>query len=179
MELKEETIDSAIAFDGQLIRLRVDTVRLPNGRQSTREVVVHRGAVAAVPMLDGDRIVMVRQFRQAAGEILLELPAGTLEPDEDPVHCATRELEEETGYTAGRLTPMFSSYLAPGYSSEMLHMFLAEDLKKVEVRPEDDEFIEIVEVHMGDAVNLIRSGFIKDAKSVAGIMMAQKVLGAG
>ncbi|MEN6355914.1 MAG: NUDIX hydrolase [Armatimonadota bacterium] len=175
MELKEETIDSRIAFEGRLIKLRVDTVRLPSGRQSTREVVVHRGAVAAVPMLDSDRIVMVRQFRQAAGEILLELPAGTLEANEEPVHCVSRELEEEIGYKAGKLTPLFCSYLAPGYSSEMLHMFLAENLEKIQARPEDDEFIDIVEVSIDDAVELIRSGGIKDAKTICGIMMAQKI----
>lgn len=176
MELKEETIDSRIAFDGRLIKLRVDTVRLPSGRQTTREVVVHRGAVAAVPVLDGDRIVMVRQYRQAAGEVLLELPAGTIEPDEEPVHCVSRELEEEIGYKAGKLTPLFDSYLAPGYSSEMLHMFLAEDLKKIEARPEDDEFIEIVEVRVEDAFELISSGGIKDAKTISGIIMAQRIL---
>lgn len=179
MELKEETIDSRIAFDGRLIKLRVDTVRLPSGRQSTREVVVHRGAVAAVPMLDSNRIVMVKQFRQAAGEVLLELPAGSLEPDEEPMHCVAREMEEEIGYTARKLTPMFSLYLAPGYSSEMLHMFLAEKLDKIQARPEDDEFVEVVEVHMGETVELIRSGGIKDAKTICGIMMAKKILTTG
>lgn len=176
MELREETIESREAFSGRLVKLRVDKVRLPNGTETTREIVVHRGAVTAVPLIDTDRIVMVRQFRQAAGEVLLELPAGTLDPDEDPVVCAERELREEIGYHPGTLTLMFRSYLAPGYSSEMLHTFLAEDLVSVGAQAEPDEFIEIVEVRMDDAVDLIRSGEIKDAKTICGVLMAQRIL---
>jgi len=176
MELRESTIDSKEVFSGHLVKLRVDTVRLPNGHETTREIVVHRGAVAAVPLLDGDRVVMVRQFRQAAGEALLEIPAGTLEPGEDPTACVLRELEEEIGYHSNKITPMFRSYLAPGYSSEMLHTFLAEDLVKVGQRVEPDEFIEIVEVPIHEAVGKILSGEIKDAKSICGILMAQRFL---
>jgi len=176
MELREETIASVEAFSGRLVKLRVDTVRLPNGRQTTREIVVHRGAVAAVPLLNGDTVVMVRQFRQAAGEALLEIPAGTLDPGEDPSACVARELEEETGYRSGGLTLMFRSYLAPGYSSEMLHTYLAEDLVKAGQHAEEDEFLEIVEVPMDEAVGKIVSGEIKDAKSICGVLMAQRFL---
>ncbi len=176
MDLREETIDSREVFSGRLVKLRVDRVRLPSGRKTTREVVVHRGAVAAVPLIDADTFVLVRQFRQAAGEILLEIPAGTLDPSEDPVACVVRELEEEIGYHADRVTEMFRSYLAPGYSSEMLHTFLAEDLAKVGAHAEADEFIEIVEVPMDEAADKILSGEIKDAKSICGILMAQRVL---
>ncbi len=176
MELREETIESNEVFSGRLVKLRVDRVRLPNGRESTREVVVHRGAVAAVPLIDHDRIVLVRQFRQAAGETLLEIPAGTIDPGEDPGACVVRELEEEIGYHANRVTTMFRSYLAPGYSSEMLHTFLAEDLVKAKAQADADEFIEVVEVSMDEAVGKILSGEIKDAKSICGILMAQRVL---
>lgn len=176
MQLKEETIDSRIVFDGRLVKLRVDTVRLPDGKEARREIVVHRGAVAMVPLLDHDKVVMVRQYRQAAGEVLLEIPAGTSEPDEDLLTCADRELQEETGYKAGRITEMFKSYLAPGYSSEMLHTFLAQDLIKVESCNDEDEFLEVVEMSMNEAVDLIRTGEIKDAKTICGILMAQKVL---
>ncbi len=176
MELLEETIDSKEVFSGRVVKLRVDRVRLPNGRESTREVVVHRGAVAAVPLIDSDRVIMVRQFRQAAGEALLEIPAGTLDPGEDPMDCVIRELEEEIGYHANRITPMFRSYLAPGYSSEMLHTFLAEDLVPTSSRSDEDEFIEIVEVPFNEAVEKILSGEIKDAKSICGILMAQRFL---
>jgi len=176
MQLKEETIDSKIVFDGRLVKLRVDKVRLPDGREAQREIVVHRGAVAMVPLLDRDVVVMVRQYRQAAGEILLEIPAGTSEPAESPLACADRELQEETGYKAGRITEMFKSYLAPGYSSEMLHTFLAEDLTRVDSHNDEDEFLEVVEVPMSEAVDWIRTGAIKDAKTICGILMAQRVL---
>ncbi|MGQ9455189.1 MAG: NUDIX domain-containing protein [Armatimonadota bacterium] len=176
MDLREETIESTEVFSGRLVKLRVDRVRLPDGRESTREIVVHRGAVAAVPLIDSDRVIMVRQFRQAAGEALLEIPAGTLDPGEDPVDCVVRELEEEIGYHANQLTPMFRSYLAPGYSSEMLHTFLAEGLVRASGRCDEDEFIEIVEIPLSEAVDKILTGEIKDAKSICGILMAQRIL---
>ena len=177
MELREELIDSVEVFSGRLVKLRVDRVRLPNGKEATREIVVHRGAVAIVPMLDSDKVVMVRQFRQAAGETLLEIPAGTLDPHEPPEVCAERELGEEIGYKPGKLTLMFKSYLAPGYSSEMLHTYLAQDLIHGIARPEADEFLEIVEMPMRDAIALIRSGEIKDAKTICGLMMAREFMG--
>jgi ADP-ribose pyrophosphatase len=176
LDLREETIQSELVFSGRLVKLRVDTVRLPNGKESTREVVVHRGAVAAVPLLDSDTVIMVRQFRQAAGECLLEIPAGTLDSGEDPKACVSRELEEEIGYRSNKLTLMFQSYLAPGYSSEILYTFLAEDLVKVEQHSEEDEFIEIVEIPIDEAVSRIISGEIKDAKSICGILMVQRFL---
>lgn len=176
MELREETIESREAFSGRLVKLRVDRVRLPNGHETTREIVVHRGAIAVVPLIDTDRIVMVRQFRQAAGEVLVEIPAGTLESGEDPIDCANRELQEEIGYRAGHLELMFSSYLAPGYSTEMLHTYLGRDLRTTDVAREPDEFIEIVEVPLQDAVGMIQTGEIKDAKTICGILMAQRTL---
>lgn len=176
MNLNEEIIESKEVYCGKVVELRVDRVRLPNGKESTREIVVHRGAVAMVPLLDTDRIVMVRQFRVAAGEVLLEIPAGTLEPSESPDACAPRELIEETGYKPGKLTLMFKSYLAPGYSSEMLYTYLAEDLAKAEAEKDADEFIELVEVSIDQAVDMIRTGEIKDAKSICGILMAQRIL---
>lgn len=174
--LREETIESTEAFSGRLVKLRVDRVRLPNGHETTREIVVHRGAVTAVPLIDTDTIVMIRQYRQAAGEVLMEIPAGTLDPGEDPLTCVEREMREEIGYHAEKITPMFRSYLAPGYSSEMLHTFLAEELVSGEAHNEPDEFIQVVEVKMADAIELIRSGEIKDAKTICGILMAQRIL---
>lgn len=176
MELREKTLRSERVYEGRLVNLRVDTVELPNGRVSTREVVEHRGAVAVVPILDEDRVIMVRQFRQPAGEVLLEIPAGTLDSGENPAACAARELEEETGYRAGELREMFSSYLAPGYSSEMLHTFLALGLARSRPHAEADEFLEIVVVGLDDAVGKISSGEIKDAKTICGILMARRAL---
>lgn len=176
MDLTESTLESSVVFDGKLVKLRVDKVRLPNGDEARREIVVHRGAIAAVPLIDHENIILVRQFRQAAGEPLLEIPAGTLEVGEDPGDCVVRELEEETGYHANRLTLMFSSYLAPGYSTEMLHTYLAEELKDIGAHSEPDEFIELVILPLADAVEKILSGEIKDAKSICGILMAQRFI---
>lgn len=176
MELREVTIESTEAFSGRLVKLRVDRVRLPNGRESTREIVVHRGAIAVVPLADNDKIVMIRQFRQAAGEVLVEIPAGTLEPGEDPDACAHREMQEEIGYRADRLELMFRSYLAPGYSTEMLHTFLARGLTQVSAEREPDEFIEVIEVPIDEALRMIQTGEIKDAKTICGVLMAKRTL---
>jgi ADP-ribose pyrophosphatase len=174
MELREKTVDSKRIYDGRVVKLRVDTVELPDGSRTTREVVEHKGAVAIVPLIDSDTVVMVRQFRQPANEVLLEIPAGTLEAGEAPDDCAARELIEETGYRAGTLDKMFKSYLAPGYSSEMLHTYLATSLQKDTVAPEADEFLEIVTIKLDDAVAMIETGEIKDAKTICGVLMAYR-----
>lgn len=175
MELTEKTLESKRMFEGKLVNLRIDTVELPDGKTSTREVVEHRGAVAIVPMLDHEKVVLVRQYRQPAGAVLLEIPAGTLDKGEDPAECARRELSEEIGYFPEKLTEMFHSYLAPGYSTEMLHTFLAEDLKRVGENRESDEFIEVVTVNLRDAVEMILNGEIVDAKSICGILLASRM----
>lgn len=175
MDLTEKTLESRLVFEGRLIRVRVDKVQLPDGTTSTREIVEHKGAVAIVPMLDAENIVMVRQFRQSAGKILLEIPAGTLESGERPIECARRELMEEIGYYPDKLTEMFRSYLAPGYSTEMLHTFLAEELRPMSEDSDADEFIEVVTVNLNDAVGMIQSGEIIDAKSICGILLASRL----
>ncbi|HAH86383.1 MAG TPA: ADP-ribose pyrophosphatase [Armatimonadetes bacterium] len=175
MKLFEKTLSSRRVFEGRIVNLRVDTVELPNGKTSTREVIEHRGAVAVVPMVDKRRVVLVRQFRQPAGRVLLEIPAGGLEIGEAPEDCARRELVEETGYYPKKLTKMFYSYLAPGYSSEKLHTFLAEDLHTESKDGDPDEFLEIVTVDLCDAVSMIQTGEIADAKSICGILLADRI----
>ena len=176
MDLSEKTIESSRIFEGRIVSLRVDTVELPNGQVTKREVVEHRGAVAIVPMMDHEKVVLVRQFRQPVGRPILEIPAGTLEPNEDPADTARRELAEEIGYYPNKLTEMFHSYLSPGYSTEMLHTYLAEDLQPAQENRDADEFIEIVTVNIRDAVDLIRSGEIIDAKTVCGLLLASRVI---
>jgi ADP-ribose pyrophosphatase len=175
MDFKETTIESKRVYEGRVLNLRIDTVELPNGRISTREVVEHKGAVAVVPMLDKEQIVMVRQYRQAAGRTLLEIPAGGLEIGEAPEDCARRELAEEIGYVPGKLTELFYSYLAPGYSSEKLHTYLAEDLSPERRKCDSDEFLEVVTVSLEEALQLIESREIADAKSICGILMAYRL----
>ncbi|MDI6828425.1 MAG: NUDIX hydrolase [Armatimonadota bacterium] len=175
MNIKEKTIESKRIFEGRIVRLRVDTVELPNGRRTTREVVEHKGAVAIVPMLDHEKVLMVKQFRQPVGSELLEIPAGTLEEGENPADCASRELAEETGYYPGKLTEMFHSYLSPGYSTEMLYTFLAEDLQKVSEKRDFDEFLEVVTIDIKEAIEMICRGIILDAKSICGLLLASKL----
>jgi ADP-ribose pyrophosphatase len=174
--LHEEILASELAFQGRLLTLRVDTVRLPNGVVSRREIIVHPGAVAMVPMLDADHVLLVRQWRAAAGRALLEIPAGTLAPGEDPAACAERELMEEVGYRPQRLTPLYATYLAPGYSSEMLHTFLAEDLVPDRRAHDEDESIEVVCLTWDEIDARLLSGEIADAKTLAGLLLAQKLL---
>ncbi len=159
-----------------MVNLRVDIVRLPNGKTSRREIVEHRGAVAIVPLLDDETVLMIRQFRLAVNEVLLEVPAGTLEPDEPPEVCAARELEEETGYRARTLRKLFSQYLAPGYSQEILHVFLARDLEKTAQHTEDDESVEVVPVPLSSAVDMVLSGEIRDAKTIAALLVTHYIL---
>ncbi len=174
--LREEIIDSSLAFQGRLLRVRVDTVRLPDGHTSTREVVVHPGAVAMVPLLDAEHVLLVRQWRHPAGRALLEIPAGTLGAGEDPRDCAARELMEEVGYRPQTLTRLASMFLAPGYSSECLHLFLAEGLAPERLAQDEDENIDVVCLSWHEAEALIQHGEISDAKTLAGLLLAQTVL---
>ncbi len=173
----EETVTSSQrVFDGRIINLRLDTVVLPNGKTSQREIVEHRGAVAMVPMLDRDTVILVRQFRRAAAAALLEIPAGTRDPDEDIEACARRELAEEINYQPGRMVKLFHSYQAPGYSTEVIHTFLALDLTPTEGHTDEDEFLEILPMPFAEAVEKIRSGEIIDAKTISGLLFVARLL---
>lgn len=171
-DLTETLVSSEEIFRGKVVTLRVDTVRLADGSVTTREVVSHRGAVAIVPFLDPANILMVRQYRRAVQEALLELPAGTLEESEPSEHCARRELREETGYTARNMRRLFEQYLAPGYSSERLVVFEATELTPGTQSPDEDERLQVVVIPVVSVVERIASGEIKDAKTIAGLLMA-------
>jgi len=175
-DLREDIIDSKVAFQGRLLTLRVDTVRLPDGHVTTREVVAHPGAVAMVPLLDHDHVLLVRQWRTAAGRALLEIPAGTLGPGEDPHACAERELMEEVGYRPQTLLPLCATFLAPGYSTERLHLFLAEDLVPERLEHDEDERIEVVSLTWQEVDELLLRGEFADAKTLSGLLLAQKLL---
>ena len=174
---REETITSSKRiFDGRIINLRVDTVLLPNGKLSQREIVEHRGAVAMVPLIDKDTVILVRQFRRAAMSSLLEIPAGTRDPDEDIELCARRELAEEINYQAGRMVKLFHSYQAPGYSTEVIHTFLALDLTPTEGHTDEDEFLEVVTLPFAEAIGKIKSGEIIGAKTISGLLFVERLL---
>jgi nudix-type nucleoside diphosphatase (YffH/AdpP family) len=178
MDLNETVTDSQRIFEGKIVRLRVDTVRLPNGKTSKREVIEHGEAVAIVPMSDRETVVLIRQFRLPAGKILLEIPAGGMNAGENPEACAARELTEEIGMTPGTLIPLYSAYLAPGYATEKIHGFLALNLAAQTAQADDDEFVELAPMRLEDAIAAIATGEIEDAKTIAGLTLAARYLAA-
>jgi ADP-ribose pyrophosphatase len=169
----EVVLSSEAIYSGRVVKLRVDRVRLANGRESKREVVEHRGAVALVALDEDGNCLLVRQYRSAIGQFLLEIPAGTLEAGEDPGACAARELAEETGYRPGRLVELVGFYSAAGFCSEYLRVYLATDLSEERGQADADEDIQLVRVPLQDCVDLIRSGEIRDAKSIVGLLAVQ------
>ncbi len=162
-------VGSRRIYDGKVISLRIDNFRSPSGSVFEREVVEHPGAVAILPFLDNGQLLLIRQYRHAAGKVLLEIPAGTLDDREKPEDCARRELVEETGYEAQVMKEVLSCFLAPGYSSEKIHIFLASKLRMVGSRHEIDESIEIEPTDVKRAEAMINNGEIIDAKTIAGI----------
>jgi ADP-ribose pyrophosphatase len=174
--LEEKVTGTRRIHEGRIINLRVDDVTLPNGRSSKREIVEHRGAIAVVPMLDRDTVVMVRQYRAAACAALLEIPAGTRDPDEDLTITAHRELAEEINFKAGRMIKLFQAFVAPGYSTEVIHTFLALDLQPTSGHTDEDEFIEIVTLPLAEAIQKVENGEIVDSKSISGLLYVQKML---
>lgn len=173
-----ETVESSERiFEGKIVNLRVDTVRFQNGTSGKREVVEHSGAVAIVPVLaDNKTVVLVRQWRTPVGGPLLEIPAGGLEEGEDPEGCAKRELTEEIGQTAGKLVPLYTAFVAPGYCTEKIYGFLALDLSDETADADEDEFVERVEMSLEDAIAAIATGEIQDAKTIAGLTLAARYL---
>ena len=172
--LRERTIRSSEAFAGRLVKVRVDTVRLADGSEARREVVGHPGAVAILPLLDDGRVILERQFRQPVSEILWEIPAGTLKRGEDPEDCARRELAEETGYSPNKLELLASVYLAPGYSSELIRLFVARGLRKTAPNTDADERIRTFAVEFDRLLEMIATGEIKDAKTICAALLARQ-----
>ena len=169
-----EVLSSETIFKGRVFSLNRDQVREPGGIEATREIVVHPGSVVVLPVLSDGRILMIRQYRHAAGQRLWELVAGHREPHETFAEAAPRELREETGYTAERITKLLEFYPSPGLLSEKMVVFLAEGLVKGQARPEDDEKISQRAIPLSEAEDWIRAGKIKDAKTVAGILYYSK-----
>lgn len=174
----ERTIASRRVFEGRLIGVRVDTVALPSGREASREVVEHPGAVGILAW-DGSRLALVRQWRHPAERALLEIPAGTIDPGEDPLTTARRELAEECGLAAGTWEPGPAFYTAPGFCTERLSLFLASDLRPTQVVAPEDEELEGSWLTLAEALAAIDAGEIADAKSMAGVLWLDRRLAAG
>jgi ADP-ribose pyrophosphatase len=165
----EKTVSSQILYTGKNFNFRADVVRLENGKETTRDIVEHPGAVAIIAVEEGE-LLLVRQFRYAAGKELLEIPAGTLEKDEEPYSCAVRELKEETGYIASRWEKLLSCYTAPGYSSEVIHFFVARNLTYIGVKLDEDESISVEKVSFNDLLEMIEKNIIEDSKTLTGVL---------
>jgi ADP-ribose pyrophosphatase len=172
--MRETKVAGSTVYDGKIVRLDVDRVRLPNGREVVREVVRHPGAVVVVPVLDHERIVLVRQYRYPVEDVLLELPAGKLDKGEEPLDCARRELAEETGYRGRRWKTLGSFYTTPGFTNEVLHAFVAEDLEEGgEASPDPDEILRAVSLPIGEIFGMAREGRLRDAKTLAALLLWQ------
>ncbi len=169
--LEETKVTSELVFDGKLLQVRRDSVRLPDGRLATREYVLHPGAVLIVPMLPDGRLIVERQFRYPVGEVFLEFPAGKRDPGEIPLATARRELAEEAGYTAAQWTPLGRIHSVVGYSSEAIEFFVAEGLTHVGAALDDGEFLEIVAMSLDAMLAALDRGEITDAKTVAALLL--------
>ena len=172
MELREKLIESTLLYEGKLLKLRCDTVTLPNGTVSVREIIEHPGAVAVVAVTATGQIVLVRQYRHAVGDILLEIPAGKLNPGENPLDCAYRELEEETGFAAGSLRHLASVYTTPGFTNEKIHLFFASELRQTKQNPDEDEFINVELYESVQLQSMIEAGALCDSKTLLGLLLA-------
>ncbi len=166
--LDEVTLSTEPIFDGKVIRVQVDTVRLPNGETGKREIVRHNGAVAVLA-IHNDRMIVVDQYRQPLGRTQVEIPAGKLEPGEDPADAIARELKEETGYTAKELKLLYSFYTSPGFADELIHLYLADELEQGEAQLDEDEFLEMSAITLEEAYEQIRAGRISDAKTIMAV----------
>ena len=174
--MRFKMIQSKNVYTGKVFKVRCDEVSLPNGRVTHLDVVDHRGAATIVPVDEQRRMWFVRQYRYAGDVELLELPAGTLEPDEDPKECAAREIREEIGMAAGRLKYIGEFFMAPGYSTEYMHIFLATNLKPAPLEKDEDEFLEVEKIAVKDVYALAEAGKIRDGKTLAALLLASPYL---
>ena len=175
-KLKETQKSSEKIFSGKLIDLYFDHVELPNGKSSTREWINHPGAVCIIPILPDGNLCLIRQYRYGPRDEFIEIPAGKLDTGEDPLVCANRELQEETGYIAGKLTFLTNIYPAIGFSNEKMWMYLAEDLQLSNQSLDQDEFLELLPLSLEEAIDLINQGKITDVKTIIGVLWLDRFL---
>lgn len=170
MIFEEKTVDSTTYFDGRIIKLKVDTVVLPDGRSATRELVNHPGGVGIIALDKDDMVYMVRQYRKPYDEIVLEIPAGKLNYGEDPFQCGKRELKEEVGVTADNFECLGVYYPTPGFCDEKITLYLATDLQYGNTNPDDDEYLEIEKYKIDDLYTMVMNNEIHDAKTAIAIL---------
>ena len=175
-DLKENKISSEIIYQGKLLDVRRDEVRLPNGNTSTREWIKHPGAVCMIPILPDGKLALIRQYRYPVQKEMIELPAGKLDINENPQVCAIRELEEEIGYRSEKIT--FLTYIHPaiGFADEVMWLYFAENLVKTNLNLDDDEFLELIPTPLAQALKMVWNGKITDVKTIIGILWAERLL---
>lgn len=171
MNFNEKTIEVEKIYDGRIIKLELQSVELCNKNLAKREIIRHKGGVSIIPITEDNKIIMVRQFRKPFDEELLEIPAGKLEMDEKPEVCAVRELQEETGYTANNLSFMSVIYPSPGYTDEKIYIYKAENLIAGNLSLDEDEFLNVESYTLNQSIEMVKSGAIKDAKTIIAIML--------
>lgn len=176
MIFEEKTISSEKIYEGKIVKLTVDKVAMPGGKIATRELVAHPGGVGVVALTESDEVILVRQFRKAIEKAILEIPAGKLDPGEDPQTCGIRELEEETGLKARRFEPLGFIYPSPGFTDEVTYLYLATDLYEGNIHPDPDEYLDILRMPFEEAVDRIMANEISDAKTVAGVLKTMRLL---
>ncbi len=176
MDLIEKKVSGEDIFDGIVLHVRKDTVELPNGNTSTREYIKHNGAVCVIPVTDDGEVVLERQYRYAIGKVLTEIPAGKLEPGEDRVEAAKRELKEETGYVAGKMTYLGEFYGSPALLEERVTMYMATELTKSEMQLDDDEFLEVFTMPLEEAFEKAMANEFDDAKTHLCVLKAYLLL---
>lgn len=176
-KFEEETITTTKIYDGKIISLQKDVVRLPNGKTSERELIKHPGAVAIIPITEDKKILFVEQYRKPLERSLIEIPAGKMEPNEKPEVTAIRELEEETGYTTNELIYVTSFYTSPGFADELIHIYMADKLEQLDeaIPGDEDEFVEVIELTLDQAQDAIMNQRIRDAKTNYAILYLQKM----
>ncbi|MCX7797020.1 MAG: NUDIX hydrolase [Melioribacter sp.] len=172
-----KVIKSSIVFEGKVFSVRVDDIKYNGtGNLATRQIAIHPGGAVVIPLLSNGKIIFVKQYRYPHNEILIELPAGKLDKDESPLNCAIRELKEETGYSSNNIIKLGKIYTTPGFCNEVLHIFLAKDLKEgYHQREEGEEEMEILELSLDEAEEKIKNGEIVDAKTISGLMMLKLI----
>ena len=169
-DLIEVKLDSEDIFDGHLLHVKRDNVRLPNGKTAVREWIAHPGASAVIPLLPDGRVILVRQYRYPMQQITLEIPAGKLDPGEDPLVCATRELTEETGYEAEEIVPLGVFYPSVAILDEKIHLYLARGLTFRATNPDDDEFLNVEQRPLREMVDAVMRGDVPDGKTQTAIL---------
>lgn len=170
--LVEKFLESKQVFDGNLLKVYRDHVELPNGKNATREFIRHPGAVAVVPITPEGKIVLVRQYRYPIGATMLEVPAGKLDKGEAPDDCARRELEEETGYVAKNLRLLTSMYTTPGFTDEIIHLYIADELTLAKQCPDEDEFLDVEMYTKEEVKKMLADGIINDGKSMLALLLS-------